>query len=70
MIDQAQPRNVRCPICGKIFAEDESLPLPFCSQRCRQIDLGRWLTETYHVPVEEPPEEEELPPGPPDDHSL
>lgn len=27
---------------------------PFCSKRCRTIDLGRWLGETYSIPAEEP----------------
>jgi endogenous inhibitor of DNA gyrase (YacG/DUF329 family) len=27
---------------------------PFCSQRCKLVDLGRWFNESYHVPVEEP----------------
>jgi endogenous inhibitor of DNA gyrase (YacG/DUF329 family) len=26
---------------------------PFCSKRCKTIDLGRWLTESYHIPAEE-----------------
>ncbi|MCU0878640.1 MAG: DNA gyrase inhibitor YacG [Pirellulaceae bacterium] len=33
--------------------------MPFCSERCRQIDLGRWLREVYSVPVVRDPEEEE-----------
>lgn len=28
--------------------------MPFCSERCRQIDLGRWLSEAYVLPGEEP----------------
>jgi uncharacterized protein len=30
---------------------------PFCSARCRTIDLGRWLGETYRIPAEEPEEQ-------------
>lgn len=30
---------------------------PFCSPRCRTIDLGRWLGETYCIPAEEPEEQ-------------
>ena len=43
-------RGRGCPICGK-----PPLPeyRPFCSARCRQIDLGRWLGETYRIPSEE-----------------
>ena len=47
----------KCPICGAPV--DPATPTrPFCSPRCRQIDLGRWLGEQYAVPVprEEPDE--------------
>ena len=37
---------------------------PFCSSKCKLIDLGRWLKEGYRVPTDESPGEgEELPPG-------
>lgn len=54
--------SARCPICGKeVKAESrEELPdLPFCSARCRLIDLGRWLGERYRVPAEEKPPQED-----------
>lgn len=38
-----------CPICGKAGAEKYR---PFCSRRCADIDLGRWLTEGYALPGE------------------
>jgi len=44
----------RCPICGKPRSEAHR---PFCSSRCAEIDLGRWLKESYRVPVEEEPED-------------
>ena len=31
--------------------------MPFCSERCRQIDLGRWMNEEYSVPIEPDPDE-------------
>jgi len=37
----------RCPICGKPPARDYR---PFCSKRCADIDLGRWLNGVYAVP--------------------
>lgn len=37
-----------CPICGKPTGDAEHRP--FCSARCRQIDLHRWLGEVYRVP--------------------
>jgi endogenous inhibitor of DNA gyrase (YacG/DUF329 family) len=33
---------------------------PFCSERCKMADLGRWLGEEYRVPVDEPAPEAEL----------
>lgn len=44
-----------CPTCGKVVPTDESArppTFPFCSTRCRDVDLGRWFSEQYHVPVE------------------
>jgi endogenous inhibitor of DNA gyrase (YacG/DUF329 family) len=35
-----------------MFDPADSRAMPFCSDRCRQIDLGRWLREVYSVPVE------------------
>jgi endogenous inhibitor of DNA gyrase (YacG/DUF329 family) len=40
----------RCPVCGK--PATESRFRPFCSARCRQVDLGRWLAGDYTVPGE------------------
>ncbi len=39
-----------CPICGKPAApRPENRSAPFCSDRCRLLDLGNWLGETYRV---------------------
>jgi endogenous inhibitor of DNA gyrase (YacG/DUF329 family) len=51
-----------CPICRREFQPDQSPALPFCGQRCRQIDLGRWLGEGYSLPVEREDEEQAAPP--------
>jgi len=43
----------KCPICGKPFAIaglDDLPSFPFCSDRCRLIDLGRWVDESYAIP--------------------
>ncbi|NVP54933.1 DNA gyrase inhibitor YacG [Mycoplana rhizolycopersici] len=37
-----------CPECGKPSAREH---YPFCSQRCRDIDLNRWLSGSYAIPV-------------------
>lgn len=55
--------SVRCPICDRVMqGQPREWPqFPFCSARCRLIDLGRWLNESYHVPQEvesEPPLDE------------
>ena len=56
---------MRCPICEREFDKAASPALPFCSERCRTIDLGRWLGETYGMPVVPDPEADELPPDDP-----
>ena len=42
--------QARCPICGKPF---EAAYRPFCSRRCADVDLQRWLKGSYAVPAEE-----------------
>jgi len=57
---------MRCPVCENTFEADQSPAKPFCSSRCRSIDLGRWLDERYGLPGEpekEPPDPEELEDG-------
>ena len=39
-----------CPQCGADAVKPHS---PFCSRRCAQIDLGRWLNEDYRIPAHE-----------------
>jgi uncharacterized protein len=46
-----QKAQRRCPICGKPSAPAR---FPFCSPRCANIDLGRWLNGSYAVPTDEP----------------
>ena len=43
---------ILCPTCGRPFESEASPAMPFCSERCRLIDLGRWLSEENHLPVE------------------
>jgi uncharacterized protein len=38
----------KCPICGKPAVEASK---PFCSERCRDVDLNRWLSNSYVVPA-------------------
>jgi endogenous inhibitor of DNA gyrase (YacG/DUF329 family) len=47
------PRRIACPTCGREFAWTEAaLWRPFCSERCRLIDLGAWLGERHAIPGE------------------
>jgi endogenous inhibitor of DNA gyrase (YacG/DUF329 family) len=45
----------RCPLCGKAT---EAAFKPFCSKRCADIDLNRWLSGVYAVPVKEDEDED------------
>ena len=54
-----------CPVCKRALPpEAETAPFrPFCSPRCKTIDLGGWLTEAYRI--SSPIDEEDLDEGPP-----
>jgi uncharacterized protein len=56
------PARVRCPTCKREIAWSDEFPhRPFCSDRCRLIDLGAWLSEKHAIPdtdaglIDEPP---------------
>lgn len=55
-------RWVRCPACGQqaLYAA-ENRARPFCSERCRSIDLGAWANESYRVAADNPPDEGSMP---------
>ena len=48
--------TAHCPICHTGISLEGDLPgfFPFCSDRCKSVDLGRWFDEQYSVPVESP----------------
>ncbi|MEX0643165.1 MAG: DNA gyrase inhibitor YacG [Pirellulales bacterium] len=52
---------MRCPICKREFDPVATTTKPFCCERCRTIDLGRWLNEGYGLPVVPDPEANEVP---------
>jgi len=55
-------RTVACPACGKAAPfTPENKWRPFCSERCKVIDLGDWASERYRVPVAETDKEEPKP---------
>jgi uncharacterized protein len=48
-----KPRIVSCPQCGAVAPWNPANPYrPFCSERCKLIDLGQWATEAYSIPQE------------------
>jgi uncharacterized protein len=54
----AKPRLVRCPGCGGDSVYAPSNPYrPFCGERCKNIDLGAWASESFRVPDETPPDD-------------
>lgn len=52
-------RVVTCPSCGgdSIYAPFNPFR-PFCSERCKNMDLGAWASESFRVPAEAPPDEQ------------
>ena len=69
----ADPR-VKCPTCHREIDWSQSPHRPFCSERCRLIDLGAWLIEKHAIPGEAAPEDTaaespKLPDEPPRRHS-
>jgi endogenous inhibitor of DNA gyrase (YacG/DUF329 family) len=45
-------KTVRCPTCGTpVEWSAESRFRPFCSARCKDVDLGAWASESYRIPV-------------------
>ncbi|MDO9371431.1 MAG: DNA gyrase inhibitor YacG [Gammaproteobacteria bacterium] len=56
----SRAKTIACPTCGKdvVWAKDNPWR-PFCSERCKLIDLGAWANESYRVPdAEQPPKED------------
>jgi endogenous inhibitor of DNA gyrase (YacG/DUF329 family) len=41
--------TARCPICRKPTDSEKNADFPFCSERCRLLDLGNWASEKYRV---------------------
>jgi len=57
-MSDAPTKGPRCPICGK---PTEQSTRPFCSKRCADVDLQRWLSGRYAIPAveaDEGPEDE------------
>ncbi|MCW3479894.1 DNA gyrase inhibitor YacG [Neisseriaceae bacterium JH1-16] len=53
-MSSSTPRQVTCPTCKTLIDwTPENRFRPFCSERCKLIDLGQWATEQYRVAAEE-----------------
>jgi uncharacterized protein len=52
-------RKVACPHCGGTSLYSTENPYrPFCSERCKNMDLGAWASESFRMPTEAPPEDQ------------
>ncbi|WP_029148457.1 DNA gyrase inhibitor YacG [Methylophilus sp. 5] len=50
-------RKVACPACGETSEYSTANPYrPFCSERCKLVDLGDWATEKFRIPDNTPPD--------------
>jgi endogenous inhibitor of DNA gyrase (YacG/DUF329 family) len=61
-------KDPRCAVCGAAVTPPPpgtKSAFPFCSDRCRMVDLGRWLTGQYRIPGESVEKDEEAPAPPP-----
>jgi uncharacterized protein len=58
-MSQTPVRMVTCPTCGgdSVFAPTNAFR-PFCSERCKGIDLGAWASESFRMPTQTPPEDQ------------
>lgn len=57
-----KPSVVTCPQCGNEVVWNKDNPYrPFCSERCKMIDLGQWATESYRIPNSKEDDPEESP---------
>lgn len=49
------PRTFPCPRCGQPSQWEDNPFRPFCSERCKMIDLGAWANEEYKLPTQDAP---------------
>lgn len=59
MPESSSQKIVACPQCGgdSIYASSNAYR-PFCSERCKNLDLGAWASESFRVPTEAPPDDQ------------
>ena len=51
--------KIKCPVCDKNAEWSDNRWRPFCSERCRNVDLGKWFDEDYCVAGESVPDPEQ-----------
>ena len=56
-VKSEKPKGTKCPQCGAMAEKPHT---PFCSRRCAQLDLGKWLNEDYRVPSDEVMDESDI----------
>lgn len=59
---------MKCPKCSKPVEWKDNPFRPFCSERCKLVDLGRWVSEEYSVPGPPLPQEPDAAPPPKPSH--
>ncbi len=47
-----EKRCTKCPLCGEKAAWENNPFRPFCSERCKLMDLGKWASDEYRIPGE------------------
>ena len=50
------PTTLNCPRCGKLATWEDNDYRPFCSERCKMIDLVAWANEEYSLPTQDAPQ--------------
>ena len=70
--DPQQEAGPQCPICHALVRAESKI-FPFCSPRCKLIDLGRWLGGRYRIETSHDETDRDVPPdegAPPDDEGA
>ena len=52
------PHSFPCPRCGEMSKWEDNAFRPFCSERCKLIDLGAWANDEYRLPTQDAPQAE------------
>lgn len=67
MVGDSSVGMKKCPTCGKPVDWRQNPFRPFCSERCKLVDLGRWVNDEYRIPGKSsPPNSTEIPGSPPE----